>query len=369
MKKIILFQPASFHVEVLRPQLDFLFEEFDVTILTTRKVSQSDTFRTFHKLNNIKFSTIPEIKDFPLGKYLNRIARFIALLSLVIRKSDYIVFNTLSKRDLFFSSFLKYRTNLLGIVHNAEKFSSDKYKKLRQNFKKLIVLSDEVFEYCQHNSILNDSHSNLSWFIPLSRDLQNSNNSPDFENSPKILIGIIGSVSQERRDYASLWKSLEDVVSSVGNPEEMPFRIVLAGKMNKETEKNMSVKIKPLLEYSTEFLSFEEINRKILSCHILSYLIHPGMKYANTYNKTKITGTSTVLKSIKRIPLSSDFFNIDRVYKDTAFLYKDEKIEDFLFRIINGEITISKVKEIYGHISIDKYSFESQKQQYLNLFN
>ncbi|RDG29810.1 hypothetical protein [Oceanispirochaeta sp. M1] len=366
-KRVIIFQPSSIHIEVIRPQLDFLINHYDVTVVTTRDIAQADTFSIFKKNKSIRFSLIPVFKGFSGSPQCTRLFRYLALFSLLFRKADYIIFNTLSKRDLYFSRILKKRAELFGIIHNVDKFTGNLLPYLT-HFKRIFVLSDEVYNYCLDKNLFDRESNKLFWFIPLLKDLVDFNSDYQIEDmSGPITIAIVGSVSQERRDYNSLWKSLGTIIEDRGDCHTR-LKIRLVGRMSKEVEKTIPGEIIPMLEYSTFYLPFEELNRQILSADLIAYLIHPGMTYGSDYNKTKITGTSTILKSVPILPVSSDSFAMDLTYKDIAFYYPESDILSFFNKILDGSITREELNKRRLYINIHDYSFEKQRELYLSSF-
>ena len=358
MKKAILVQVQSNHSEVLYPQIAFLQGECEIEVLTTRKLAAIDVLNGY-RAKGVKYSIVPEVKMRFLTINIGAIIKFLAVFTLVFKRADIIVFNSLTVKDCVVSHLISKKTRIFGIIHNVKSFLSK--ERLLTPLKGVFVLSDDVHRYCLNEYKNNPITKKMSWFIPVSENLISAWANRDIEHKEgPIRIGVIGNVVQEKRDYSSL----ASAVLKTAKKNDGKYELLLLGRYSEAFLQFIPIGMRDGILTFDRYIPYQEMDEMICSCDVLLYLIHPSLKNSEGYGRTKITGLSTILKTIPILPAGSDGAIIDAYCRNEMILYPGSNVDSFFSWIVEGKISLRTIQERRQRLCIDEYSFLNQKKRY-----
>jgi hypothetical protein len=106
------------------------------------------------------------------------------------------------------------------------------------------------------------------------------------------------------------------------------------------------------------------------SMDLVFFLIDSDVENYQYYNKYKVSGTSVLLKTFRRIGVSSDDFQVDRTLKETMLYYRSTDVGSVLEKLVRGEITHAQIAELERrYASIDLLSYNTQRRQLITALN
>ncbi len=360
---ICVVELSTSHDNDAYAQMELLREHFDVHVIAPPQLLKMDLFLATSQLYSAK----------PLDELdvSNRLIRFIRLPFAMwhIRKyclrvkAEAIVFNTtFTWGDLLLIIMLFPRRKTFQIVHNYQRFLNPVSFRFFKWFKNNLVLSEEVFDYINKT---HDTAGKLSYFLPIffkSFMVTCPERQPQWKGERALFnLGVFGNIDQRRRNYKGL---IDAVVRIKSNGERINFRIHLIGSASLEFMEEIRQKGLEDVIGVYGFCSFKDMFALAENMDLVFFLIDSEVDNFQYYNKYKVSGTSVLLKTFRKIGVSSDDFHIDRTLKDTVFHYHGTDVYSVLERILHGEIKKTYIAEMEKRYDeIDLLSFETQQRQ------
>jgi hypothetical protein len=181
-----------------------------------------------------------------------------------------------------------------------------------------------------------------------------------------VNIGIVGSIVPQRRNYDGLFRSLADAREALAGA---PFRIHLLSNIPSAYACLISdLEVGEHLVTYDHRLPFQALFSLVERIDLLAFLIDRTVPNSEHYNRTKISGTSSILKAFRKPALSSTDFEVDRAWNDATFYYPEDHIENFLTAVARGEITKVTIARRAANIQVPHYMrFEEQRSNYVAL--
>ena len=101
---------------------------------------------------------------------------------------------------------------------------------------------------------------------------------------------------------------------------------------------------------------------------LLTFLIDRNVPNFQHYNRTKISGVSSILEAFRKPSLPSNDFDVDSAWKTVTFFSSEDRIEEFLTAIARGEITKASIASLTANLRVPAaMSFEEQRRYYTGL--
>jgi len=350
--KIALIEIDSSHDECLYTQIKFIKSEKEnhLTLIHDKWLAYNISF--FDLIDNtIEFN--PE--NYRWKKWVSAYALYKILKR---EEFDVVIFNTLNSsvvKKLLLFPFGR-NVKLLGIIHNVKKLNSFYFKNfISKKLNAFYILNDALI-----TNINDDIKDVLNILVFYPVYFPAYPNKSINKGKDEIWICIPGQVEFKRRDYNSLFDSIEKYGINAN------VKFLFLGRVNKEEERNLVYgKIKELkLENNfmiwEDFIDVIQFHNYLLKSDYILPLIHKGHNSFDLY-KYQTTGTYNLAISYKKpLLLEKDSFYRDALFWRDAILYEKER----LLKTINH---LSKIenRHLYGHVKLD---FSYQKDNYLKCF-
>lgn len=375
--QILIIELNVLHEEVLAPQIELLKEDFAITVAAPREVLDCDLIKAYRGVFDsvvLASHRRPRIAAIELvARVVIHIHRY-ARLAAAVRRGAYrcLVFNTVSGpahvriiRRLF--------TGLpkVHVIHNGQLYLAPKRRKLLRTFQRNVVISEDVKR--KFSEMLGGAGGNeLGYFLPIFFDTALSSMSrADLAASypvgqDMVNIGVVGSIVPQRRNYDGLFRSLAEARDALAGA---PFRIHLLSRIPSSYARLIrDVDIGEHLVTYEQRLPFTALFSLVERMDLLAFLVDRNVPNSQHYNRTKISGTSSILKAFRKPALSSTDFKVDSAWKAATFFYPGDRIEEFLTAIARGEITKASIASCAANLRVPAYmSLEEQRRNYAGL--
>ena len=319
LKKIAYIELDT-HPEILSNFMDLMndSQEFEVDYFISEKIDQL----RFSQSSNIHIVTSESI-----------------LHKMNQQSYDLVIIGTIHR---YFSTFKKliHRYKTVAIVHNLN-FSKSKSFELFQNIwkddlvfrtklllKEGLLLAPNISQTLKHQLVLDQSFENnrRKYFPIFYNQIKSERKSLD-----RLHIVVPGTVSQQRRDYKHILKSLQDFQNQI--------KVTFLGKASgtelaalKKAEEMLPKNIQ--IQFFTEKLSGEDFGQYMADAHVLWCPVQSKTQFMGVdevYGQTKMSGNiGDAIKFGKPAIFPSTYrSNFD-------FIFSEEKdVESQLFRISN----------------------------------
>jgi glycosyltransferase involved in cell wall biosynthesis len=368
--RVCVIELTTSHDNDAFAQVDLLHEHFEVHVIAPPKLLAMDLFR----------ATVSLYRSLPLTEMssTNRWVRLALLPHALWRACRYcdrigaeaIVFNTTyTWADLLLIVALFPRRKTFQIVHNYQRFLGPVSFLFFQWFSNNLVLSEEVYEHIRATHP--KTNGKLSFFLPIFfKSFMDTcpSRRPKWKNgSAEFNLGVVGNIDQSRRNYKGLIEAVERLKAI---RPALNFRIHMVGSA--PVEFHALVREKGLEDVVSVygFCSFVDMFALSESMDLVFFLIDSDVENYQYYNKYKVSGTSVLLKTFRRIGVSSDDFQVDRTLKETMLYYRSTDVGSVLEKLVRGEITHAQIAELERrYASIDLLSYNTQRRQLITALN
>ena len=347
--RIGIVEISESHEECIYTQLKFLTDAGHVVDLILNPCLKNQVTPYKSLSNSIEY--ILPVKN-GMGKKLKQQYK----LSKLLNSYDLVIYNTASSSKLIrnvslLSAFSKVPT--VGLLHNTLRLQSSFTQKLISiKIKKYFVLSDFLA-----NTAIKKKGIVVSSFYPIFfQETQNSITKP----KDTIWISIPGRIDLGRRDYKSLFDSLNKIESL----ERIQFLIL--GKLNKQSkEGGLLWNLITESGFQDNFIWFDNFipNKDYHGYLKASDYIMPLLKNDVNYLKHKISGSFNLAFAYKKPLISKAFFKTIPDLNKNSFFYENNTLSSFLQALDSGDLI---AKQSYNDA---KWSYEYQKEKYLNFLN
>ena len=336
MIKIALIEVTDFHDECLFSHIQYLKgPNHHITLICNQKLEA-------------RVKDYPDVDEFifvNLDTKWKKYKAWFDIWRLLKGKMSKIIFNTGESyiNKLLFFPFKN--TELIGVLHNAQKLKRKKQIAISNKLDKYFVLGDFIKQSVERDKL---SQLPIGVFYPIVF--------PAFKiqfHKPKneTWITIPGAIEMDKRDYQSLL--------ALKMPESL--KLILLGRPKTESSKEF---IQQLLKSNIaenvivfdSFISYEIFHTYIKQSDFILPLIHPNNTQFFNYLSYKITGSYNLAIAYNIPMLLEQSFNAIDEYKNCA-LYYDYKAMATLPDIIKEK------KEYY---SSKHWDVEVQKRTYTN---
>jgi hypothetical protein len=365
MHQICIVEPSLNHEEVILPQIELLRDSFAVSVLASPKLLATDLLS----------STADLYRPIPLltGSEGGRLGRFVSLplkyseIKKVVTRNvpDVVIFNTVSTVfDLALIAILFRNQKKVQIAHNFQRFVRSPWKQFYKAFDLNLVLSEEVHNYI---TTAHPECGSVDYFLPIFfdnfRTRQPSQDNRVTQNSNRLKIGVFGSIDDQRRNYSGLLTSLADIRRS---GKAIRFDLYLVGKIPTKYLKFIREQgLTDIVRYYEEYVSYADMFTLLESMDLVMFLVDSQVHNHKHYNRYKITGTSTLVKSFRKACVSSTDFAVDGMLADKCFYYSHSNIQEFNDQIAAGDIFRETVKAKVARYADNRlFDFDVQRQRF-----
>jgi hypothetical protein len=361
--RICIVEVSTSHDNDAFSQMELLREHFEVHVIAPLQLLNMDLFRATSQLYHAK--PLPELGEgnrwmrlacLPLTLW--RIRSYCARIN-----ADAIIFNTtFTLADLCLITMLFPRGKTFQIIHNYQRFLNPIAFRFFKWFKNNMVLSEEVFDYISRT---HKTTGKLAFFLPIFfRSFMDTcpDRQPKWKRGRALFnLGVFGTVDQKRRNYQGLVDAVERIKAS---GEVINFQIHLVGSAPAEFVKMIQKKGLADIISVYGFCSFADMFALAENMDMVFFLIDSEVPNFQYYNKYKVSGTSVLLKTFRKVGISSDDFPVDRSLQNTVLYYQGTDVGAILKEVARGAITKKQIQEMekkYAEESL--ISFETQQQQ------
>jgi hypothetical protein len=181
-----------------------------------------------------------------------------------------------------------------------------------------------------------------------------------------VNIGVVGSISGKRRDYDGLFRSLAGARQVLAGAS---FRIHLLSRIPPPYARLIEeLDIGEHLVTYDHRLPFSALFSLVERMDLLAFLVDRNIENIEHYNRTKISGVSSILKAFPKPALCSTDFKVDAAWKEASFYYPGDRIEEFLIAVARGEITKASIARLSRNLRIPTYmGIQAQRRSYSEL--
>lgn len=341
--KVAIVEISESHEECIYSQVSF----FKDTGCKVTLFAYSTIINQVKSYSHI-FDSIQEV-NFEELSFLKCLSRQIKLTKR-LSKFDTVILNTASssKKLRNVSLFLNfYKTEVLGILHNAKRLETSFTQKLFSiKIKKYFVLNDFI-----KKNYKNISSSALESFYPIF--FPEFNKEEIVKSSNEVWITIPGRLHYNRRNYPFLIEQLKK--QSI--KENIKF--VILGNINSKDGLDFLEKIKEN-KVTSYFKIFDEfISNSIFYSYLekSDYILPLLNLNDESYFKSKITGTFNIAFGFKKIMICHQKLGILPDVRENGILYGEDSFISVLNELSEKELV--KYKN-------EKWSYDFQKRKYIN---
>lgn len=313
MKKILLVEFNTWHIECLYAQLRFLSTSGYHTILVCDErmrdiVEKYDFVSEFVYYDFRKLSSLLHLRSFILDS-----------------KIDKVIFNTAQGSLMLKFILLPFwnKVDFYGIIHDTRKLTKSWGQKIiSSKMKSYYVLAGYMLKNIPSKSHRLHKFSS-AFFPPFAKQ-------EVVKPKDELWVCIPGTIEYQRRDYDYLLPIIEKGLI----PDNVKF--ILLGNANKGDGLEFMEKIR-LIRAERFFISFDSFVPEdqffsfITASDYLLPLIHPNTNSATDYTKYKISGIFTLSQVFNKIMLVHALFSKIEDFHYPALFYKDsEELIDYL---------------------------------------
>jgi hypothetical protein len=348
MKKpqICLVEPRPNHEEVLFPLIDLLHDNYDVYVLAPQSLLDGDILGRTKGL----------YEAIPIG-WSAGVSRPRRLLEMwgMYRALRRAVDSIGARITLFNSSYSLCDVAAIAaafkgvrkaqIIHNFQYFLWPGMRRLYDQFDLNLVISDDVHDYILQN---HPRFRSLDYFLPIFFDgflaASPTGADPPRECDGLLHLGAFGAIDNQRRNYEGLLGSLAAWRRS---GRDFGFVVHLVGKLPPQYRDFVQEHdLGQVVRCYDRFVPFEEMFRVLRRVDMVMFLIDSTVRYSSSYNRYKISGTSTLVKSFRKACAASRDFRLDAALTDKCFWYDGARIEQIFQGIADGSITAAAARQI-----------------------
>ena len=294
---ILIFEPNKYHHECL-PGYSKYFIDLGYNVDILLHTSGISSFILFKEIDSIRLFTFRNI---------NQITKEGKKLSIIIKKYDFILFqtNNFEDRQLYNKLGLLSLNNSFFIFHEA------------------LSLDGNYLRYAAQNRIW--TLGNISKYVQV--------NPHYFGNNIKIknknVITKFFFTSSEARNYRYLMESLKRLKN-----EKFDFKIIITGRSRTFKSKhipkilNKNIKLRYGVSYYDLFKAVEHSDYIIIP-------LNPYNNYESLYNKIKVTGSMQLSYGfIKPVIINQEFADFYNLNPNNSLLYNNFNLYDILRKAI-----------------------------------
>jgi glycosyltransferase involved in cell wall biosynthesis len=350
--KICLVEPCDSHYEVLLPLIDLLHDDYDIYVIAPQAVFDMDLIRRVSHLYegipiewNQQSTRLRRSLRMP-GKYRD-IRRIVDSI-----RPEVVLFNSSYRTpDMLLIAWHLRGIRKAHIIHNFQYFLGWGMPWLFRQFDLSLVISEEVQRYVVGR---HPQYRTLDYFLPIYFDLFTASSAAaDSLPAPDgpMQLGVFGHIAQFRRNYDGLFESLAAWRQS---GRETNFLLHLVGGLPPRYRDFIANHdLGDMVRCYDSYVSFEEMFRVLRSVDIVLFLIDRTVDNYKTYNRYKLSGSSCLIKGLRKVCASSRDFPIDAVLADKCFYYDGAQVEQLFEMIVNGSIDKTFVREMESRFAAE----------------
>lgn len=346
--RVALIELSTSHDECLYAQVKMLKSDKNIHLTLICNEKHRDNVKYYDLVNTIEFVQIN--KGIHVWLDLFRVRKM-----MLKGNFDKIVFNTAQGPLLKKLLMLPFgKTDMIGTLHNTNKLNGSVGQKIiSKKIRKYFVLNDYLLD-----TIRPKDHPALQFasYYPIFFPTFPEINVTKKEN--EIWICVPGQVELKRRDYNSLFDSIEKTGIKAA------VRFILLGRCSHAHGDGNQVKDWILQNNLTDhfmlfddFISPELFHSILKKCDYVLPLIHPLHKSFDLY-KTQVSGAYNLAFAYKKPLLMEKSFSLYTDFKDNSVFYDCNQIMETLNNV--------KPDSSAAFYTEEKWNFEFQKNKYLS---
>ena len=297
-KKVLIFEPFLYHYECT-PGFSKYFIDLGYNVDIIMRNAGLSSFAFFKDINKIRFFIYNDIKD---------IIKYSKYISFSINKYDYVLIETANKY-----SFSLYKSlNILNINHSIFVFHHLDYLKGLSPYIKLNKMQ--------------------AWSLG------------NFENWTQVNPHYFGNICIRKKNritrffiISTIKRNYEYLISAaeIIKAENLEFQVIVVGKWNTFTEKNISEKIKENFTFKYN-ISYSELYNEVNNSDFIIINLDPNNKQNNDFKTNRVTGSAQLAYGfLKPVIINAKFARIYYFNKENSFIYENSNFTDTIRNAIN----------------------------------
>lgn len=345
---VALIELSTSHDECLYAQVKMLKADHSIHLTLICHEKHRDNVKYYDLVNTIEYV--------PISKGINLWLDLFRVRNIILKGNfDKIIFNTAQGTLLKKLLMLPFgNTEMIGTLHNTNKLNGSVGQKIiSKKIRKYFVLNDYLLDNINpkdHPALRFSSYYPI--FFPPFPEMDVA------KNENEIWICIPGQVELKRRDYTSLFDSIEKTGISPS------IRFILLGRCSHAHGDGTYIKNWILQHNLTDyfmlfddFISPQLFHSILKKCDYILPLIHPQHESFDLY-KTQVSGAYNLAFAYKKPLLMEKSFATYADFKNNSVFYDSNQI----IETINNE----KPNNSATFYTEDKWNFDFQKNKYLH---
>ena len=123
-----------------------------------------------------------------------------------------------------------------------------------------------------------------------------------------------------------------------------------------------------VVRYRKEAVDFSEMFRLLSSIDVVLFLVDGSVRACASYNRYKISGSSTLVKSFRKVCAASRDFKLDEVLEERSVRYDGRAVEEVFEAIGTGVLNKEAVRELEQTYSVSGIpSREEESRRFASL--
>ena len=280
-RRVCIIEPRHNHEEVIFPQIDYLHEEFDVSVVAPQALLDVDLLRRTTGLYQ-PYAIPSDNRDSKWKKLAMSVRKYRLVRAATGHiRPDVVIFNTTYRlMDLLLVARFFGAVAKVQIIHEFRPFLSPPHRSLYRKFSQNLVLSEDVCEFVRSR---HPEFSGLDYFRPTSFAgfCAPLDELPAvFPDADRVIhVGVFGTVETARRNYRGLLERLARMKASGNEP---PVRIHIVGKSPRWVVEYVRDRgLGEFVELSGEFVTFERLFQVLKAVDLVLFLIDRNVKYCD----------------------------------------------------------------------------------------
>ncbi len=359
--RICIVEPCHSHEEVVLPLVDLLRDDWEVHVAAPDSLLTVDLLRDtrgIYAAHSVRWD-----QRRPRWRRLADMPRKYRELRRIVDevRPEFVVFNsTYGFADLACIVHAFRGVRKAQVIHNADVFARAPARRWAAEFDLNLVLSEEVHA---HLVASGGAIPGLDHVLPIVFEsfeaLNPADPAPGGDVGP-LRLGVFGSVDASRRNY----RGLLDRLAAWRRPgRACGFTIDIVGAAPAWLlESVVRHGLDDVVRCGAGFVPFADLFRILRRTDLVLFLVDASVDDCARYNRTKITGSSTLVKAFRRASIASNDFRLDAVLADACVRHDGDRIDDVFEAIASGRLTRADARAMERtHDANPALSREAQK--------